>query len=109
VKAKIIGIRDLDFVPQARRRGEAVEAIVGLKMFLTFEEEGVSGLSCASVFLKDEEITEAFRVGDEVNAYYGKSGKLKEVFGVVPRPLTGKPPEPAPDKSDKPAPDKAHK
>jgi len=82
MKATIVGIQTLNFTPKEA----STNPIVGIKIHLTHEDDNVSGFAVGTIFIKDTERNEDFAIGDEVNVYYGKSGKLKEIYCITPKP-----------------------
>lgn len=70
---EVIGIERVDFnAPDGNR-------IVGTRLYLTCNKNRVVGKACESCFIKDSISTTGIEVGDQIEIFYNKYGKVSDV------------------------------
>jgi len=73
--AIIHGLRALDFTAEDGKK------IKGTQLFVTFEEEGVTGHATDKLFAKAAiELPEKLQVGSEVEIFFDRKGKVAAVY-----------------------------
>ena len=74
--ATLHGIRPLDFTANDGKK------VKGTQLFVSFEENGVTGRATDKVFVKaDIELPKKLQIGQEIDLYFDRKGKVEAVIG----------------------------
>lgn len=80
MKAKIVGIRNVNFTDQ-----QTGNVVSGKSYFYEFFEDGVEGMAADKVFVTDQRFAQLSVhpvVGEEVNLEFSRYGKLSNVTKI---------------------------
>lgn len=79
---EVVGIQKVDFTNRSTK-----ETVVGVKLYMTYRQEGVEGIACDSKFFAADSVFYrdacAASVGDSLMMSYSPKGKLID-FEVLP-------------------------
>lgn len=70
----VIGIENVSYVSKKTN-----QPVVGTRLHLTYEQEGVEGLCVESVFCGSTIDTDRLTTGDQIEVYYNKFGRVSDI------------------------------
>jgi len=78
MKAKLVGVRDLDFTASDGKR------VKGVTLHLIFADEGVNGHATDKIFVRSEiELPKDLAVGKSLQVFFNRRGKVEAVVSAT--------------------------